>query len=93
MNVFFLVEGRHTERKVYPKWLFHLAPSLTQVERPALVKDNQFCIVSGNGYPSLLTYLDKSVEESNHIGGFDFFVIVVDADDKTVAERELEILT
>jgi hypothetical protein len=92
MNVFFLVEGRHTERKVYPKWINHLVPSLTKVERPALVKANQFCIVSGNGYPSILTYLENSVEEANRLGCFDFFIIVVDADDKIVLERDTEIM-
>jgi hypothetical protein len=92
MNVFFLVEGRHTERKVYPKWLCHLVPSLTQVAKPSFVKANHFCIVSGHGYPSILTYLGNSVEEANRLDCFDFFVIVVDADDKTVSERETEIM-
>jgi hypothetical protein len=29
MNLYFLVEGMQSERKVYPAWLAHLLPELT----------------------------------------------------------------
>ena len=90
MNIFILVEGK-TERKIYPKWLAHLVPHLSKVDRPALVNQNNYCIVSGNGYPSILTFLENSIEEINRINAFDFFVLIADADDKSVAERALEI--
>ncbi len=91
MNIFFLVEGRQTERKVYPKWLHSLVPSLTQVERPSQIQSNHFCVISGHGYPSILTYLSDSIEEVNRLNCFDFLVVIVDADDKTISEREIEI--
>jgi predicted nuclease of restriction endonuclease-like RecB superfamily len=90
MNVFILVEGK-TEKKIYPKWLAQLVPHLTKVDRPALVSQNNYCLISGNGYPSLFNYLEDSINEVNHVGKFDFFVVVADADDKTVEEREFEI--
>lgn len=90
MNIFILVEGK-TERRIYPKWLAQLAPHLSKVDRPDLVCQNNYCIVSGNGYPSILTYLEQSIEEINRVGLFDFLVVIADADDKSVAERELEI--
>jgi len=31
MNVYFIVEGRRTEKKVYPAWLGHLIPELRRV--------------------------------------------------------------
>ena len=31
MNIYFLVEGRHTEKKIYPEWLKHLIPELKKV--------------------------------------------------------------
>jgi hypothetical protein len=90
MNIFILVEGK-TERKIYPKWLAQLVPHLLKVDRPDLVRQNNYCVVSGNGYPSILTYLEQSIDEINNVGRFDFLVVVADADDKTVAEREAEI--
>ncbi len=90
MNIFILVEGK-TERKIYPKWLAHLVPHLSKVDRPALVNQDNYCIVSGNGYPSILTFLENSIEEINRVGTFDFFIVVADADDKSVEEREFEI--
>lgn len=32
MNLYFLVEGKRTERKVYPAWLAYLLPELKQVK-------------------------------------------------------------
>jgi len=31
MNLYFLVEGTHSERKVYPAWLSYLLPELQRV--------------------------------------------------------------
>lgn len=90
MNIFILVEGI-TERKVYPKWLNHLMPTLTKVDRPALVTHNNYCIVSGNGYPSILGFLKETIDEVNRIGTFNFFILIADTDDKSTMERETEI--
>lgn len=43
MNVYIFVEGK-TERKVYPSWLAQLVPHLSKVDRPALVRQNNYCI-------------------------------------------------
>lgn len=32
MNIYFLVEGKRTERKVYPAWLAYLLPELQRVQ-------------------------------------------------------------
>ncbi len=36
MNIYFLVEGKRTERKVYPAWLSYILPELKQVQRGIL---------------------------------------------------------
>jgi Domain of unknown function (DUF4276) len=90
MNIFILVEGK-TEKKIYPNWLAHLVPHLSKVDRPDLVNQNNYCIVSGNGYPSILTFLENSIEEINRVAAFDYLLLIADADDKTVTEREFEI--
>ncbi len=92
MNIYFLVEGRRTEKKVYPKWISILIPELTEINNAFLVDKNNFYIFSGNGYPSLLNnHLRNSIEEINAIKKFDYFVICLDADEVTVKERINEV--
>jgi hypothetical protein len=54
MNIYFLVEGRRTEKKVYPKWISILLPELSEVKNVFLVRNNNYLVFSGNGFPSLL---------------------------------------
>jgi len=92
MNIYFLVEGRRTEKKVYPKWISILIPELSEINNAFLVDKNNFYIFSGNGYPSLLNnHLRNSIEEINSIDKFDYFVICLDADEVTVKERINEV--
>lgn len=53
MNLYFLVEGV-TERKLYPKWINYLLPSLTRVFSPDEAEQNNYYLISGGGFPSLL---------------------------------------
>jgi len=92
-NIYFLVEGRRTEKKVYPKWISFLVPKLTEINDAFSVTSNNFYIFSGNGYPSLLNnHLRNSIEDINTIGKFDYFVVCLDADEVTVLERQNEVL-
>lgn len=94
MNLYFLVEGRHTEKKVYPKWLSHLLPELTEIADPFKVSINNFYVFNGNGFPSLLdNHLSNAVADINSIGKFHYLVICLDADDQTVKERKNEVLS
>ena len=54
MNLYFLVEGKRTENKVYPAWLKHLLPELQQVKNFDEVDKNNFYLFSANGYPSII---------------------------------------
>lgn len=87
MNVYFLVEGRRTEKKIYPKWLSHLIPELTKVDFFDEVKEFNYKLFSGFGFPHLLhKHLKSSVEEVNESGNYDYFVICLDADEASVHE-------
>lgn len=87
MNLYFLVEGKQTERKVYPKWLSVLAPQFTQVKYAGDAVDNNFYLVSGEGYPSLLHHLRNAIKEVNSIGRYDYLVVCLDAEENSVDER------
>ncbi|WP_293124511.1 hypothetical protein [Microcoleus sp. bin38.metabat.b11b12b14.051] len=91
MNLYFLVEGMQSERKVYPAWLSHLLPELTQVHSYDEVKEKNYYLISGEGYPSLYDFIGPSVEEINLSGKYNYFVVCLDAEENTVAERHAEI--
>lgn len=87
------MEGRHTEPKVYPKWLAYLLPMLTQVKRYDEAVANNYFMISGKGYPSMLSnHLKSSVEEINEIGVYDYLVLCLDGDDVGVESRKKEVL-
>ncbi len=91
MNLYFLVEGK-TEKKVYPAWLKYLTPHLTKISNASEVKENNYYIISGMGYPSLLdNHLINAVEEVNELGKYDYLVISLDADDCKVEDRVAEV--
>ncbi len=93
MNIYFLVEGRKTEKKVYPKWIAALIPEMQEIKDAFEAVEKNFYIFTGNGYPSLLhNHLRNSVADINSIGNYDYFVICLDADEFTVTERENEVL-
>jgi hypothetical protein len=91
MNLYFLLEGRRTEFQVYPEWLRFLLPDLRRIYRPAAAEKNNYYMISGMGYPSLLNYLKTSADEVNEIGKYDYLVICVDAEEETIAHRVWEI--
>jgi hypothetical protein len=95
MNVYFLVEGARTEVQVYPAWLKHLTPDLKPVARLAdytLVTENNYCLISGGGYPRILTnLLPQAVADVNASKRFHYLVICIDADEVSADERRLEV--
>jgi len=63
MNLYFLVEGRRTERKVYRTWIQHIFPELKESDRIEDVKENNFYIISGGGYPYRTDNIGNTKEE------------------------------
>jgi hypothetical protein len=87
MNLYFLVEGV-TERKLYPKWLEHLIPSLKRVFIPEDAHDNCYYLISGGGFPGLLdNHLLASVQDINDSGNYDYFIIILDSDEYSINDR------
>lgn len=93
MNIYFLVEGKHTEMKVYPKWLSFLIPELEKTTYFDKAIKNNYYIISGYGFPSLLhNHLRNSVDDINNVGNYDYFVICLDADEQSIANCKQEIV-
>lgn len=88
MNLYFLLEGKRTELKIYPKWISYLLPHFKRVPTPHLAKKNTYFMISGQGYPSLLdNHLRNSIEDINETGLFDYLVILLDTEEDTVESR------
>ncbi|MEG3878799.1 hypothetical protein QT972_15580 [Microcoleus sp. herbarium7] len=91
MNLYFLVEGTHSERKVYPAWLAHLLPELQRVDNCDDVNEKNYYLISGEGYPSLYNFIPPAIAEINSNGKYSYFVVCLDAEENTVAELTTEI--
>ncbi|WP_414577982.1 hypothetical protein [Anabaena sp. CCY 9402-a] len=92
MNIYFLVEGKSTERKVYPAWLAHLLPELQRVNNYNNVVKNNYYLFSANGYPSIIyDHLPNAIADINANGNYSYLVVCLDAEEVTVEYREKEI--
>lgn len=88
MNLYIIVEGRRTEKKVYPAWLSHLIPKLEPIDWAYQAETNHYYLFNGNGFPALLhNHLKNSIEEVNALGKFNYVVLVLDVDESTIDGR------
>lgn len=92
MNIYFLVEGKTTERKVYPAWLAYLLPELHRVQSYDEVDKNNYCLFSGEGNPSIIyQHLPNAIEDIRSIGKYNYFVICLDAEESSVNDVREEV--
>jgi REP element-mobilizing transposase RayT len=91
MNIYLLVEGRRSEKKIYPQWLSYLLPGLSQVRYFDEAKNHNFYLFSSNGYPSILDDIKNAAEDINSCGKYAYLVVCLDADESTVEEKKEEI--
>ena len=83
MNLYILVEGKSGERIVYPRWLSIINPGLKQVYSVADLRENNYYLISGNGYPQYFRRIDSAIEDCNANPNIDALVIAVDAEDES----------
>jgi hypothetical protein len=89
MNIYFLVEGKRTEKKIYPEWIKYLIPNLVQVQYHDQVEKDNYYLISGHGYPNILhDGLENAIDKIAESGKYDYLVICVDADEETVDSRK-----
>jgi hypothetical protein len=92
MNLYFIVEGRRTEKKVYPEWLNLLIPELNRVKWAFEATSNSYYLFNGNGFPALLhNHLSNSIKEVNELNKFNYLILVLDVDETTVEFRINEV--
>ncbi len=91
MNLYFLVEGEQTERKVYRAWLGHVFPHLKEARTIEQVESDCFFILAGYGQPGYQKRIQNAVADILAHGKIDHFFICVDAETDTLAEKVSEV--
>lgn len=93
MNLYFLVEGRSTEKKVHLKFINHfIGTDLKRVNQFDEVEKNSYFLISGNGYPGILSDLLKnSIQDINAVGTYNYLIICIDTGDNDFDERQQEV--
>jgi hypothetical protein len=91
MRYYIVVEGAAGEKKLYPTWIRYVNSGLTQITDLRDAAKNAFYLVSGDGYPSYFKVIENAVLDVNETGTFDYLVVAVDSEEKTYAEKYLEI--
>ncbi|MFN0034593.1 MAG: hypothetical protein ACKVUS_05965 [Saprospiraceae bacterium] len=94
MNLYFLVEGL-TEFKVYPIWIEYLSSSkLARCNSYLDVSTNHYYVFNCEGAGKMVhRSIADAINEIVAHPVFDFFVIVIDAEDNAVSERMQRVQT
>ncbi len=87
MNLYFLVEGKRTEKKVYRAWIGHAFPHLSEANTIEGVQSNHFFLLAGNGYPSYHQRILDALEDIVRHGTIDHFLICIDAEQDSVETK------
>lgn len=91
MNIYMLVEGRRTEKRVYKSWFSTVLPSLQVVNRLEDLAGQSLFLLSGNGYPSYRDRIIRSLQDITRHGRVDLFVVCVDAENMSRHEKLTEL--
>lgn len=88
MSLYILVEGKQTEKKLYPAWLAHLCPQLKKLESPSELDGDSYYLISGEGFPRLLDVtLINSLKDIANNKLIRNFWVVLDSDGVPVSQR------
>lgn len=91
MNLYFFLEGRRTEPKVYRSWIKFVFPQLVEVQRIEDVQHDNYLLISGLGYPQLLNHVNQILSDIAQHNNVDHFFVCVDAEEEKYEVRLAEI--
>ncbi len=93
MNIYVVVEGEVGEKKVYKHWIPLVNTSLSHVNYISEIEENNFFIISGNGYPNYFNTIKNAVSDVANNEKLDRLVIAIDSEDDTYLEKYNEVDT
>ena len=92
MNLYIVVEGRTSEKKVYPCWIKRINPILVEITDLDDFSGNNYYLISGGGYPNYLDVIDAALEDVSAYDAIDYLVVCVDSEEMTLQEKYQEIV-
>ncbi len=91
MNLYIVAEGK-TEKKIYSHWIPQIRPELKPVEKLQDIKNNNFYVLLGGGYPQMLDMITIAYKDiNNYSPPIKYLLICVDSEEITVEQRIKEI--
>lgn len=87
MNLYFVVEGKRTEKTLYKYWIPYLCPNLYLVSHISELTKENFCIISGGGQPGYFEIIRKSVLDIKSLNNVDYLFICVDSEDLSYNDK------
>jgi len=90
MNIYVVTEGI-CEKSIYISWIPLVNHTLSNVGKLQEIKNNNFIIFSGNGYPQYFKMIDCAIEDVNNLGNIDRLVICIDSEEMSYKQKYDEI--
>lgn len=90
MSIYFVLEGRRTEKKVYNAWMQLFSPHFKRVSKPESATKNDYYLLSAEGYPEIKDEIAPAIKNIKENSNFKYFVIVVDSETASLEERRKE---
>ena len=90
MNLYIIVEGV-AEKKIFPSWIKILRPELKQVFTVSQVINNNYLLISGNGFPSYYDHIENAIDTINSTKKFNKLIISIDSEEQTKMEKYEEV--
>ena len=91
MNLYFLLEGRRTEPKVYRAWVKVAFPNLREVRNLADMTGDTFLFESAEGYPRIMQLIEQAVGNLADYPSIDHLFVCLDAEEVDVTTRRREV--
>lgn len=90
MNIYVVVEGEG-ETQIYPDWIRKINPSLKPIDRPDAASQDNYYLISGQGYPNYLDVIRNGLADVQSYAQYDRFVVAIDSEDATAAAKYSEV--
>jgi hypothetical protein len=91
MNIYVVTEGI-CEKKIYISWIPLVNHTLSNVGKLQEIKNDNFIIYSGDGYPQYFEMIDCAIADVNNLGNIDRLVICIDSEEMSYKQKYDEIL-
>lgn len=89
MNIYIVTEGK-AEKIVFKHWIAKINPSLSCIERLDDLSNNNYYIISGNGYPNYFDIIEDAIQDVNQLS-FERLVVSLDSEEMTRQEKYDEV--